>query len=189
MDFLSLAQQRSSCRNFDQARPVPRDLIDKVMEAGRLAPSGKNTQPWHFYVITNSDKIKEMGKAMEPGLLKDVPKLAGVAAEKGVTNLVFYDAPVIINISMHKTHSIDTRQMDIGLTLQNMIMMAEALGLVTLPVYNPKWYGEKIIVETCKIPEDEEFMITLCLGYEDPAKPRTKRPRKELAKISTYIDL
>ncbi|KAK2958308.1 putative nitroreductase family protein [Blattamonas nauphoetae] len=189
MDLLPIIQKRCSCRRYDQTRTVERELIDKVLEAGRLAPSGKNTQPWHFYVITNAEKIKELGKAIEPGVIKDVPKMAGAAAEKGVSNIVFYDAPVIVNVSMNKKNSIDTRQMDIGLTVENMILMAETLGLGTLPVYNSKWYGQDLITQTCKIPEEEEFMLTLCIGYIDPAQPRTVRPRKELSQIATYVDL
>lgn len=55
MDFLELAKNRRSIRAFKNDA-VPRDMIEKLMEAARWAPSGANIQPWNFYVITGSQR-------------------------------------------------------------------------------------------------------------------------------------
>ena len=51
MTFLELAKRRYSSRNY-QDKPVEKELLLQVMEAGRVAPSAKNNQPWHFVALT-----------------------------------------------------------------------------------------------------------------------------------------
>jgi len=61
MAFLDLAKKRYSSRKYLD-KPVEKDLLMQVLEAGRVAPSAKNKQPWHFVVITKDEtltKIKE----------------------------------------------------------------------------------------------------------------------------------
>ena len=58
MDFLEIMQQRHSCRSFDPAKSVSREDLLKIVEAGRLTPSGCNSQPWKFIVV-DSPEAKE----------------------------------------------------------------------------------------------------------------------------------
>ena len=51
MDFISLARNRYSCRSYLDKK-VTKELIEKVIEAARIAPSATNAQPWRFVVIT-----------------------------------------------------------------------------------------------------------------------------------------
>lgn len=55
---------RRSVRNFKFDKPVPETLIQRVLEAGRFAPSAGNCQPWQFIVVTNKALIKEMDDAV-----------------------------------------------------------------------------------------------------------------------------
>ncbi len=45
MDFLKLAQERYSCKKYDPAKAVPQEILDKILKAGQLAPTAKNSQP------------------------------------------------------------------------------------------------------------------------------------------------
>jgi len=56
--FLNLARNRFSCRTF-QKKEVPKELIEKVLEAARVAPSAVNNQPWYFIVLSE-DSLKKM---------------------------------------------------------------------------------------------------------------------------------
>ena len=58
MDFLNIANMRYSCRNFDPDRPVEREKLEKIIEAGRLSPSACNGQPYHFTVCEGEDYLK-----------------------------------------------------------------------------------------------------------------------------------
>lgn len=58
MSFMDMVYQRESCRSY-QDKPVSRELLTKMVEAGRLAPSGCNAQPWKFLVIDEPEAKKE----------------------------------------------------------------------------------------------------------------------------------
>ena len=59
MTFIELAKQRYSCRNYDFT-PVEQDKLELILEAGRIAPSAVNYQPWHFIVIRGKENIRKI---------------------------------------------------------------------------------------------------------------------------------
>ena len=64
MSFMDMVYQRESCRSY-QDKPVSRELLTKMVEAGRLAPSGCNAQPWKFLVIDEPEAKKKMCEAVD----------------------------------------------------------------------------------------------------------------------------
>ena len=56
--FLEIARKRYSCRKYD-SRQVEAEKLDLILEAGRVAPSAVNFQPWHFYVIQEAGDLSE----------------------------------------------------------------------------------------------------------------------------------
>lgn len=62
MDFLKLAEKRRSVRAY-KSDPVPEDLLQQVLEAGRLAPSAVNKQPWRFIVLKDELNRRGLGAA------------------------------------------------------------------------------------------------------------------------------
>ncbi|MCJ7696027.1 MAG: nitroreductase family protein, partial [Anaerolineaceae bacterium] len=57
--FIDIAKSRYSCRKYD-SRPVENEKLELVLEAGRVAPSAVNFQPWHFYVIQGTDHLSKI---------------------------------------------------------------------------------------------------------------------------------
>lgn len=62
MDFLELAKARYSCRMFS-SKPVEEEKIDKILEAARLAPSAKNKQPCHVWIVRDRESLSRIDKA------------------------------------------------------------------------------------------------------------------------------
>lgn len=62
-DFLQLVFSRQSDRAYDKERPVETEKLERILEAGRLAPSACNAQPWKFVVITDRELAVKIGKA------------------------------------------------------------------------------------------------------------------------------
>ncbi|MGC8938930.1 MAG: nitroreductase family protein [Candidatus Bathyarchaeia archaeon] len=58
MDFYEVVAKRRSVRKFME-KPIPEEVLIRVLDAGRLAPSAGNTQPWHFIIITDADVKRE----------------------------------------------------------------------------------------------------------------------------------
>ncbi|MBR5813360.1 MAG: nitroreductase family protein, partial [Bacteroidaceae bacterium] len=61
--FLELAQARQSDRAYEPGRVIEREVLDRILEAGRLAPSACNGQPWHFTVVTETSLLHEVAKS------------------------------------------------------------------------------------------------------------------------------
>jgi nitroreductase len=67
MDFMEVLRKRRSIRKY-RPDPVPDDILEQILEAARLSPSGKNMQPWHFVIATDQDTKEKI----DPGLI-DAP--------------------------------------------------------------------------------------------------------------------
>ena len=64
METLNTINKRRSIRKYTGA-PVPREDLEKIIDAGRMAPSGNNKQPWDFIVVTNKNTIQKLSKAAD----------------------------------------------------------------------------------------------------------------------------
>lgn len=60
MKFLELAEKRYSCKKYDSSKNVTKAQIEKILEAGRLAPTAKNLQEQHIYVVQSEDLLSKI---------------------------------------------------------------------------------------------------------------------------------
>jgi nitroreductase len=137
MDVFEAVQQRRSNRAY-QDTPVPREKLEKILEAARLAPSARNTQPWHFIAVTNAKTRKILSKGT----------YAKFCAE----------APLVIAACGDKKASPDWYAIDVALAVENMILTAESEGLSTCCVGS---FDEKEVRETLKVPDNFEVLLLL----------------------------
>lgn len=70
MSLLDVIFRRRSIRRY-KSKPVPDDVLKNILEAGRLAPSGGNDQPWHFIVVADSEIKRELSKGVWRRFIKD----------------------------------------------------------------------------------------------------------------------
>ena len=59
MDFLTLAKERYSCRYFNKEKTIEQEKIDKILEAARLAPTGRNSQSQRILVLTDETELNK----------------------------------------------------------------------------------------------------------------------------------
>lgn len=184
--------KRRSTRKY-RKDPVPEDLIRRIIEAGRFAPSAGNCQPWRFIVIRSRDMIRDMEervlKILNPmrhvvgttGLTRDlVVSLAGLLGTRSRGDIrpfgavreilagrlkVFHDAPVII-VVLKDTRGIDSPDFDTALCAQNMVLTAHALKLGTCYIGFTKFlHKHKDWIKTMGIAPPWEISTGICLGY------------------------
>lgn len=168
MSFFELVQQRYSVRAFDP-RPVESEKLQRILEAGRLAPTARNFQPQRILVLQGEDLEK----------LRDcTPCLYGQTA----TLVVCYD----------KTESWKSRtgreigDVDGGIVLTQMMYQAEELGIGSLIV---GMYREPVLRERFRIPEKLTIVGLLMLGYPAPdcaPHPQLHFTRKPLERTVFY---
>src|SRR5512145_2634580 len=105
MDLFEAIANRKSIRRFKD-QPVPDEAIRKILDAGRLAPSANNTQPWSFLVIKDRAVLAAMARAVREQIDRMAPhaeddrQAQRLAAYKGTYYTFFEKAPVVIAVLM-----------------------------------------------------------------------------------------
>ena len=167
MDVFEAIQERRSIRNF-QDTPIPREFLEKILEAGRLAPSAKNCEPWHFIAVTDAAKRK--------------------ALSNGAWARFLTQSPLVIVACGDKKASPEWYAIDVALAVENMVLTAVSLGLGTCCVGS---FNEKEIKEELKIPEKFDVLLMLAIGYPGSKLDLSSkvlnilRTRKTLAEVAS----
>jgi len=162
VDLLDLIKGRRSVREFLD-REVSDNHINKIIEAGRWAPSGLNNQPWRFFVVKDNDMKERLAEQTHYG------------------NIIL-GAPVNVVVFLDTSSSYDrTKDLQaVGTCIQNMLLMANSLGLGAC------WLGEILnkkekVAGILQVPEEFELMAVISLGYGTPKERNSERkPLKEL---------
>ncbi len=175
MDLMQAIKERRSVRKF-KADPVSDELVTKVLEAGRWAPSWANTQCWRFIVVRDGQIKANLAETKGRGnpaaeAIKNAPVTIVICGEMGTSGYYKGEAP---------TNKGDWYMFDTALAAQNMMLTAHSLGLGTVAV---GLFDAAKAATILGVPPNVQVVVLLPLGYpdEDPKAPR----RKELSEISS----
>ncbi len=187
MEALEAILTRRSTRKYQEKMPA-RESIEKVIEAGRFAPSGSNSQNTHFIVFTDRKMLAELAELvrkefskMEAGPDTYVSLRNAIKASK-TTNYVFhYGAPVFIVVANKKNYG--NAMADSACALENMMVAANALDLGSCWINQIHWLDEnenvRNFLKQYGLSDDETVTGGLILGYAETGLPnRTPLERK-----------
>ena len=175
-DIMDTILGRRAVRRY-QEKDVPDDLLAKILEAARWAPSWANTQPWEFVVVKDTS-IKE--------------KIQKTVAPRNPSSLAILNAPVLLVVcgqlkksgyykDEYPTKFGDWFMFDLGLATENLCLAAHASGLGTVIV---GLFDHDSVGKIVKLPNGHEVLVLIPLGYpdQDPKAPR----RKEINEFVYY---
>lgn len=186
MEALEAVLTRRSTRKYAAAVPE-KELIEKVIEAGRYAPSGGNSQTTHFLVITDPDVLKELAWIVQTAFAKMEIQENTYASLKNSINasrrggyVFHYNTPVLIVTANKKDYG--NAMADSACALENMMVAANALDLGSCWINQLHWLDEDEAVREylygLGLAEDEIVTGALALGYAAEGQPnRTALPR------------
>ncbi len=198
--FDALYSQRQITRY--RSDPVPREAIDKVIEAATKAPSGGNSQPWEFVVITDRDLVEKVGRVYgdewlgargaepppdEPPVYRAARYLANHMHEVPAMVLVCVDhskgsAPVAPGQPFERGRHASS----IWLAIQNLFLAARALGLGTR-ITTVHIRREQEIKDILGIPEHVETVCLTPLGYPRGSfGPTNRTPASEVTSYNQW---
>lgn len=157
MDAIEAIKTRRSIRRFER-REIPKEVIEDIVDCGRLAPSGRGVHPWEFIVITNSETRKRIAD------LTDYGKFIA-------------DAPVCIAVFCQ-----DTKYYleDGSAATENMLIAANAYGLGTCWVAGDKKPYCETIRELLGVPKGYKLVSLIAMGYPAERPQKSKRPLEEV---------
>jgi len=172
MDFLSIASARQSCRSYDESRPVEKEKLDAILEAGRLSPSACNGQPYHF-TLCRGEAAKAVAKACQ-GM--GMNKFAAQAKVLLVISEENYVKSAAMGAKVKKN---DYRSIDIGIVCAYITAEAAAQGLGTCIL---GWFDDDKLRKLCDLKHPVRLVVTL--GY--PADTLRNKKRKDLDALVSY---
>jgi nitroreductase len=159
MEVFDAIRTMQAVRQFED-RPVPEEVLRRVLEAGRLTASGMNAQPWHFIVVEDPETLRRLGALARTGpYIEEAPLAIAVVVKQ---------TPLAISDASRAIHA--------------MLLTAWADGV------GGNWVGFGGLDDAkpmLGIPEGLDLLAILPLGYPAAALGRGKKERKPLAEIAS----
>lgn len=195
-ETLKTIYERRAVRKYKD-KPVDKEIIEQILDAGRMAPSAINRQPWKFYVITKKETIQSFSKEIAKIAGKEFLKIGLKQILKTAAHLlhfphdlrffkgeyfVFHGAPVVIFITAPRDN--EWAALDIGMCSQNIMLAAKSLGLDSCPVGLGKYAEHTKNFSQLHILSSEQIYLSIVLGYGSEIPEVPKRTRDN----AVYID-
>ena len=158
MDALDVFKSRISVREYSD-KPVEKEKLEKMVDAGHLAPTARGEQPWEFVIVTNKAKVAELAEITDHGKF-----MAGAAAS-------------IVVFCMDTKYYLE----DGCAATENILLAAAAQGVASCWIAgDKKEYGVRI-AKALGVPETYKLVSIISLGYpKAKPEPHLKRHLKEV---------
>lgn len=170
MDFLKLARERYSCKKYDGS-PITKEQLNVILEAGRLAPTAKNLQEYHIYVLESQKYLEKIDKV----------------------TMCRYGAPTVLVVVYDKNNAFvypggkyNTGAEDATIVATHMMLAAQSVGVDScwVNLFDPDMAAKEL-----NLPENEVVVMMLDLGHRaegvEPLPNHNKR--KSLEEAVTYL--
>lgn len=158
MDTFDAIRKRISVREYID-KPIEKEKLERIVDAGRLAPTARAEEPWEFVVVTKKEKIKELANITDHGKF-----LAG-----GTAAIVVFckDTKYYLEDGCAAT--------------ENMLLAATDLGIASCWIAGDKKFYCLDIARALGAPESFKLISMISLGYpKTEPTPHKKRPLKEV---------
>lgn len=164
--FFDIIKKRRTIRRYKD-KQVSKEIIIKIVDSARYAPSALNQQPWEFVIVEDLEKKKKIRKIYDEARHK--LKLYGQD-----TSFVENATHIFVCADSKKVMA----EMSVSLAMQNILLAATALNLGSTIMTAPVMLDESIkeIRDLLKIPENYKILALILIGYKDEEPmPREKR--------------
>ena len=168
MEFEKVIKERIAVRKFKNDK-VLRELIDKILEAGRIAPTAKNIQPQKIYVVESNEGLEKIDKASP----------------------CRYNAPIVLLVCSDKSiafrkEDYSTYEMDACIVATHMMLEATNIGIDNIWI---EFFDKDILKEEFNLDENIEPICLIPLGYRTddyPGNP-SHNIRKDINETVKFI--
>ncbi len=171
MDFYDLITNRESVRDYDPKKSVDRSILNRILNAGRLAPSASNRQPWTFLLVSSKDKLQKVRECYKKLWFQQAPHILIIVGDNTKSWVRSYDG----------YNSIET---DLTIAMDHIILAAEYenIGTCWIEAYDPK-----ILSNAISLKENEVVYSITPLGYQNKGYKKLgnkqRKPLEEILKI------
>jgi nitroreductase len=178
-EMLELIKRRQSDRSY-RNDVVEKEKLERIIEAGRMAPSACNAQPWRFIIVDDAELLEKLAEAASAKLLgmnsfvRQAPLQIVVVREKA-------------NMSSRIGATVkdkDYSLIDIGIASENICLQAAAEGLGSCMI---GWFDEKMVRKILHIPASKRVELIITIGYPSKEhREKRRKPSEEVISINKY---
>jgi nitroreductase len=163
MELFEVIQSRRSVRNYEPV-DIPREHLEKIAEAGRLAPSGHNAQPLEYILVTDPELIAQLARVQR--CVGEASAVVAVVADPEASNLWLEDASAAV---------------------ENMLLAIVDLGYASVWIEGTLQPKEEWAKDLLEVPINKRLPIMLPIGKTRIAPaPKEKKPLAELLHWNKY---
>jgi nitroreductase len=163
MDVFEAIEKRRSVRSLVRTE-IPMSDIEKIVDAGRRAPSGMNTQPREFIIITEPKTIEKL--ALAQGFIRDASAVIAIVADESASRYWLED---------------------VSASTENMLLAATALGYASCWVEGTLLRVENEAKKILGVPQNKRFIVAIPLGKAASAGSQaSKKPMSEVVYYEKY---
>jgi nitroreductase len=172
MEYYDLIRNRESIRNYDRNRPLEREVLKRILEAGRLAPSACNLQPWKFLVVSSPEMLEKVGESYKRDWFLNAPHIVIVTGLKDQSWVRGYDG----------YNSIET---DLAIAMTHIILAAENEGVGTCWI---EAFDPSALRTALGLSENQVVYAMTPLGYQmEGFKKKGNKTRKPSQEVIEFI--
>lgn len=170
MEFMDVVRERYSCKKYD-GRPVSAEQLNAILEAGRLAPTAKNTQEQKVYVVQSEEGLAKIDKVTP----------------------CRYGAPVVLAVAVDKDSAFtypggkhNSGAEDGAIVATHMMLAAKNVGVESCWL---NFFDPELTAKELGLPENEEIVMLLDLGFPaEGGQPLANHgKRKDLSETVIYL--
>ncbi len=170
MDFNEVILKRESVRNYDPDRPVDINILKRILEAGRIAPSASNYQPWEFWLISSQEMLAKVKPCYSRQWIKDAPHILAVTGD--------------MDHAWERSDGYNSLQTDLALSMYQMILAATNEGVGSCWVSN---FDPDVLRNALGLKESVKIFGITPLGYpRDTYTRRSVIMRKPLEDVAIF---
>lgn len=168
MEFTELINSRESVRNYDPSRPVPEEVLKRILDAGRIAPSACNLQPWKFLLVSSPAMLEKVRECYNRDWFRDAPHVVAVVGLNDRSWVRSFD----------KYRSVET---DAAIAMTHIILAAENEGVGTCWIAH---FDPAKLRKALGITADQEIYGITPLGYQRPGFRKSgEKKRKDFSEV------
>ncbi|NTW56144.1 MAG: nitroreductase [Chlorobiaceae bacterium] len=171
MDFYELVSKRCSVRSFDTGRSIPDEVLLRILDAGRLAPSASNLQPWRFHLVRSPEVLAKIHPCYSRDWIRSAPCLLIVSGKPG-------------NAWVRRRDNYNSIETDLTIAMDHMILAAayEGVGTCWIAAFDPA-----VLHEALGLAPDEVVFAFTPLGYAAEDYTPIAKNRKSLDEIAVFL--
>jgi nitroreductase len=177
--LLELMIKRQSDRKYEN-RKVEQEKVERILEAGRMAPSACNAQPWKFIAVDSPTVLNELSEAASAKLLG----MNGFVGQAPLMIVIVREQPNLSSKAGAIVKNKDYSLIDIGIATQSICLQAEAEGLGSCIM---GWFDETRVRKILEIPRNKRVELIVTIGYSlSDQREKRRKPVEQTVSYNKY---